>query len=435
MAANRFFDPLYGRVEFTDREMALILSPEVQRLRYVRMCNINSLLVSGASEPRRFEHIVGVMHLAKQWTAANRLTGDEAEVFHAAALLHDVQTGPFGHSMEYILADNALPGDFRHDDVAHGSANLYLQRTRFTATFAGFEFNAHQQLGRLWERVAEAIKGDGSLGKLIAGSVDLDNLDNVIRLAYHVGVASTEDAHIALKLAQDLRILDKQLISSNAGINILRRWQQIRKDLYKLLLHDWAEFSAKAMLTAIMELAVEHKLLGATDWIITDDELLSYLVREGKGEAQQIGELSRRLKTGDLFEPIALWRTSETAAYPALSKSSTKRAIEDVVNQEVGGRCIFHVILDKGKTERRINVLNRDTGMHEQLGKDTDELLIGLFVSRKTTEPRAERIRSRVLESLSQFGVSEVVTLPDPMNSFGESQSNADTNQLGLFGG
>ena len=48
--ARRSWDPLYGRIEFTDFEYGLLRLSEVQRLRYVRMCNINSLLVSGASE-------------------------------------------------------------------------------------------------------------------------------------------------------------------------------------------------------------------------------------------------------------------------------------------------------------------------------------------------------------------------------------------------
>src|SRR6266702_8464099 len=37
MKANRFFDPLYGRVAFTDSEGELLFAPEVQRLRFIRM--------------------------------------------------------------------------------------------------------------------------------------------------------------------------------------------------------------------------------------------------------------------------------------------------------------------------------------------------------------------------------------------------------------
>ncbi|ODT84900.1 MAG: hypothetical protein ABS69_01795 [Nitrosomonadales bacterium SCN 54-20] len=435
MRANRFFDPLYGRIEFTEREMNLILSPEVQRLRYVRMCNINSLLVSGASEPRRFEHIIGVMHLAKQWTAANRITGDEAEVLHAAALLHDVQTGPFGHSMEYILADNSIPGDFRHDDVAYGSTNLYLQRIRYTATFAGYKFNANEQIGRLWERVTQAIKGEGPYGQLVAGRVDLDNIDNVVRLAYHVGVATSADARLGIDLARDLRINDRQLSASSLGIELLRRWQKIRRRLYELLLRDWAEFSAKAMLTAVMELAVEYKLLGAADWIRTDDQLLQDLIYGGKGEAQQIGELSRRLLTGDLFTPIALWHSSATEAYRMLARTETKRELEELVNQHIGGRCIFHVILDRGKTEREIMLHNRDTGKYEQLGNDTNDLLIGVFVSKSPQASRTQRACEELLDRLAEFGVTQLSTLPDPMCTTRQKDLNSAEIQLGLFGG
>ena len=261
MLSRRFFDPLYGVVLISDEDAALIFSAEIQRLRYVRMCNINSLLISGASEPSRFEHVIGVLHLAKAWTAINRLNGEEARIVQSAALLHDFQTGPFGHSFEYILDDNQLVSGFRHDDVRAGAELRYLQSTNYNVAFSGVRFSSQKALGDLWPRVAEAIAGRGPFGPIIAGTIDLDNIDNVVRLAYHVGVARGEDAEICLGLARDLRLDGGTLSVSQIGLELVSRWQAIRQALYALLLHDWAEFSAKAMLTSMMELAVSYQLL------------------------------------------------------------------------------------------------------------------------------------------------------------------------------
>ena len=76
---DRIWDPLYGRTKLTEFEARLISLPEIQRLRYIRMCNINSLLVTGASEISRFEHTLGVLRLAQEWARANELEPMAAE--------------------------------------------------------------------------------------------------------------------------------------------------------------------------------------------------------------------------------------------------------------------------------------------------------------------------------------------------------------------
>jgi hypothetical protein len=418
MREIRFFDPLYGRIEFSGREAELIFAPEIQRLRYVRMCNINSMLISGASEISRFEHIIGVLHLARIWSDTNGLTGSDGEAFHAAALLHDVQTGPFGHSMEYVLADNRIAnekGEFRHDDVLNGSRTLYLQRAEAAASFMGYRFSAQETLGPLWAKVADIIAGKGSLGPLIAGRVDLDNIDNVVRLAYHVGVADRADARVAEGLARDLRIQDSVVSISRAGADLLSRWQEIRRDLYRLLLHDWAEFSAKAMLSVMMEQAVNHNILGAESWLLTDDQLMARLTTVTIGETQEVAELGKRLIAGQLYVPLGLWFTRDVDCYAALSQADEKREIERDLARITGTRVIFHVIRDKGKTERALYLQLRDDGKLHTFGVDTDEVLIGVFLSREIPPLTMRRGEERLRQLLALRGARVLNPLQDPV--------------------
>ncbi len=435
MRATRFFDPLYGRTEFSGRDTELILLPEIQRLRYVRMCNINSLLISGASEVSRFEHVVGVLHLAKIWTETNRITGTDADVFHAAALLHDVQTGPFGHSMEYILADNQITddkGEFRHNDVKHGSERMYLQRAEAAASFMGFRFRAQDVLGPLWDRVAEAIIGQGPHGSLIAGRIDLDNIDNVVRLAYHAGVAERGDGLVAEGLARDIQVIGSALSISRAGAELLVRWQEIRRDLYLLLLHDWAEFSAKAMLTTMLELGVAYDLVGADSWSLTDDQLLFRLTNDAVGDAQSVAEMGRRLMTGDLYAPLGLWRTTDVDAYPVLSSAPEKRKIEQDLSNVLRTKIIFHVIRDKGKTQRELSLILREDGKTHRFGQDTDEVLVGVFFSRGDfSDPIRKRAEERLRQLLTLRGVSNLTELEDPVGE--TSRASDPSRQLELL--
>ena len=101
------YDVLYGKIDFSPMIWKCLFTPEVQRLREVRLCNINSLCITGSSNINRFEHSVGTAFLAQYNVLINRskyITHEhELDLFIVAALLHDVANGPFGHSYEYLM--------------------------------------------------------------------------------------------------------------------------------------------------------------------------------------------------------------------------------------------------------------------------------------------------------------------------------------------
>lgn len=419
---TRVWDPLYGRIDFTKYEYKLIMLPEVQRLRNVRMCNINSLLVTGASEISRFEHTIGVLHLANEWIKKHNISDIDAAEFRAAAVLHDMQTGPFGHSLQYVLEDNEIDGDFIHDDITHGRENSYHQDLSTGVTFSGRSFGAAELLGDSLNNVGALIKGKGRLGPLIAGTMDLDNIDNVVRLAYHVGVASHADANLALDLARDIDVVDGVLEFSISSIGKIERWQEIRKDLYNLLLLDWAEFAAKAMFTRAIELAIKGQLLGANSWVHTDSELLAILEKKGMGESQVVGELIKRIQLGDLFEPICLLASSSVEKYNILSDAAVKARIEhsiiDFCKRTLGVniRVILHLILDFGKTRRSVQVKVRESNTFMKIGTDSKKLLIGVFLSNTGLPERImNALNLKIQELLVLEGVENISSIEDPM--------------------
>lgn len=418
---RRAWDPLYGRMELQKEEFELLLTPELQRLRYIRMCNINSMLVTGASEISRFEHSLGVLRLVQEWLNHHAAPSVDARALRAAALLHDMQTGPFGHSLQYILEDNSLDDHFEHEDLRYGSQNAFYQALMANVAFGGRPFRSHALLGSLWDQVAEIIAGHGRLGPLIAGTMDLDNVDNIVRLAFHSGVATSDDATVALGLAQEMELSDGELSLSPRAIPLVERWQTLRRNLYTFLLRDWAEFSAKAMLTHAMELAVEAGVVGADSWRWTDDELMLNLERSGRGEGQEIGEIIKRLRCGELYEPIALLQSISIDAYAKVSSIYTKRAMErelsSFARSSIGARIrvILHFILDKAKTERAVTVHLRPGGQRVTIGANSSCLLIGIFVGRPLTPRQVDVLAVHARSLLEQAGLRGLCPFEDPM--------------------
>lgn len=426
-SSARAWDPLYGRMQLDELEWRLLKTPEVQRLRYIRMCNINSLLVTGASEISRYEHSLGVLFLARQWLAhagAMHAKSGSSEL-RAAALLHDMQTGPFGHSLQYVLEDNH---DFVHQDVAHGQLKQYHQQLTANAGFAGFPFSSRAVLGERWQAVTDLINGKGLFGPLINGTMDLDNIDNVVRLAFHAGLTEHQDVQVAIDLARAIAPHGRSIKLPERLMPAVSRWQQIRERLYTFLLLDWAEFSAKAMLTRAMEGAIQHAIIGTDSWIYTDDELISVLEKASRGEAQDIAEMVRRVRAGDLYTPVALLESTSVDLYSELSAPDRKRAIEREIQtacrgeKQSAGGLLFHVIQDWKKTRRAVAVVCAESEEEVVIGNDSQRLLIGIFSSKQLSDAQTLQIKGETMRVLQNAGAMSLQEIEDPMGDNDESR-------------
>src|SRR5436190_8268745 len=94
---NSFIDPLHGTIQFDETLVALVQMPVVQRLRHVRLSNIDSVDIPAIANLSRFEHVVGVAHLAGEVGFLRSLPAFDHLVLKGSALLHDWAITSFGH--------------------------------------------------------------------------------------------------------------------------------------------------------------------------------------------------------------------------------------------------------------------------------------------------------------------------------------------------
>jgi HD superfamily phosphohydrolase len=344
-----------------------------------------------------------------------------------------MQSGPYGHSIQYILEDNEVGSSFDHEDLAGAGSRMYHQHLRANTSYAGVPFKVQTLCGDRWDRVTSIIAGGGRLGRLISGSIDLDNIDNVIRLAFHMGICDRNDGTMAIEIARNIEPSSAGLITSVDILPLIVRWQEIRKHLYEFLLLDWAEFSAKAMLTRAFEEAVRLEMVGVDSWRMTDDELIQYFLTRSVGEAQYVKELTRRLRVGELFFPVLMSRSPSVDLYRTLTRIDTKREIERGVRKAAfedrsGPQLLVHFILDVRKTQRSVQVKLRETGTLETLGSDSRSLLIGVFSSTPVGPKEYATLQTEALRILSEHGCQALELIPDPLG-----KPPAKDRQLGLF--
>src|SRR5512137_2301110 len=94
-------DPLWDNITLDAAAVAVLDTPTVQRLRYIRQLGHAFLVYPGATHTR-FEHALGAYHLTRQALAALEERAELAQVpeeerlaARLAALLHDIGHYPF----------------------------------------------------------------------------------------------------------------------------------------------------------------------------------------------------------------------------------------------------------------------------------------------------------------------------------------------------
>lgn len=284
------WDALYGKIEFSPLVYKCMLSPEVQRLREVRLCNINSLCITGSSNTNRFEHSVGTAYLAALNINSTlqkhlKLSKKDKETFIIAALLHDVANGPFGHSYEYIMEKKGFVPEQGLGDVFTDVVSVGEGAHKNTVPFETIFFGKLRALTSILntaqkEEISQIIAGNHPLSKLISNSIDLDNIDNVFRMAYHMGLNFRKEA--PLKLAESMFIENDRVVFLREAKTYLEEWYSVREKVYKFLLLNPQEFAGKYMLTEAMDILFECISQGKAEgrdikWNYTDYQLMEEL--------------------------------------------------------------------------------------------------------------------------------------------------------------
>ena len=101
-------DPIHNFIRVYETELKIIDSAIFQRLRRIRQLS-GAHLTYPSAQHSRFEHSLGVMHIAGQAANALKEKGllnpDQIQNIRLAALLHDVGHGPFSHLFEEVLQE------------------------------------------------------------------------------------------------------------------------------------------------------------------------------------------------------------------------------------------------------------------------------------------------------------------------------------------
>lgn len=199
--ATEVRNPVYGFISLTSWEKEIVDSLEFQRLRRIKQLGLTDMIYPGATHTR-FEHSLGVMHLATKMYEAivrnksnrklleaklNYKTEDLKRIrqlVRLAALLHDVGQMPFSHTLEGLTEKGYTHEDYTYE-LIKGPLRGKIEDHEINGT--KYRISA--------DEVAALIKGDPKiLGKdilwksIISSQLDADRGDYLLRDSLHIGV-------------------------------------------------------------------------------------------------------------------------------------------------------------------------------------------------------------------------------------------------------
>lgn len=399
-------DPLWNNIRLEPEALAVVDTPAVQRLRYVRQLGHAFLVYPGATHSR-FEHALGAYHLARRALGqledtSGRAALDPAEALRVklAALLHDIGHYPFSHALE----EAGLP---HHERLAE----RHLSGGDLAAALARLGVGAAELL--------PLIRGESGspLAGLVSGSLDVDKLDYLSRDAtmcgVPYGVIDVDRLLTSLTLAAgpDGRPV---VALHEKGLAALESLLFAKYQMYRNVYWHHAVRSATAMFKRLVRRAIAAGRIRAAEVAIaTDDGLTHELAhQDATGLAHALRE--RRLAKRALDLP-ATELPADTADWPVTDPDLLER-VEDRLARELG-LAPDELFLDFPAKEEMLALdlplVRRDGGVTRLAGAEA-EAHLGLPRVAAELHRSARRLRVFVLRpaQVPAGAMVELVTLP-----------------------
>ncbi|MCB0407914.1 MAG: HD domain-containing protein, partial [Bdellovibrionales bacterium] len=283
MAESEFkkviFDNIHGYITLNKVESRILETPYYQRLRWIRQLGFSFYIFPGATHTRH-AHALGVLHVMHKIiksigkaTTDTKLfdpnARDEKTTFHRmmrlAAMLHDIGTFPFSHSIELAYINH-----WRH------ASQLGRPKYRANHEVLGSEIIQNTDFKDGLTRILkeEGIDPD-ELSKIIAGKsnnllanqlmhsdVDADRMDYLIRDAHHTGIKlGLYDQDLLIRSLKVHKEDNKEVLCvTEDAMNLVDAFLVSRYFWYSQIINDGTGYKFDLIAAKICEYFLENGL-------------------------------------------------------------------------------------------------------------------------------------------------------------------------------
>ena len=244
MAHFDIIDPIHDFVRVYDNELKIIDTPIFQRLRRIRQLSGAHLIYPGAQHTR-FEHSLGVMHIASMAGQAlaekGVVSSDDIQNLRLASLLHDIGHGPFSHLFEEIFEEKRK---ISHEDLGRD----IILKTEIGDIISKNGFDK--------KLITKLAFGDSKLqfmNEIISGVLSADMMDYLLRDGYFTGAEHAKIDHH--RLTHSLDVYKNKLALDKSSLVNFETMMISRYQMFKAVYFHKTVRAGEVMLLEAMDLA------------------------------------------------------------------------------------------------------------------------------------------------------------------------------------
>jgi len=271
-------DSVHGDLQLDEFEVRLTDTPEIQRLRRIKQLGFTYLVYPGANHSR-FEHSIGTMYLASRLARSLQLDEDTHNLVRSCAILHDAGHGPFSHVSERVL------------DSSHEELTSKLIKESQLGDILSEKFSVKE--------VFKVINGEGPLGQMISGELDVDRMDYLLRDSYYTGVAyGVIDVE---RLISNMKLDDELLLLRSKGVQAAESMLLARYFMYPSVYQHHTTRIVNSMFRRCLGKLLEKN-------VIKEHEIYRYddidIISSARSEEGYIQNMMGRLDTRQLYKRV-----------------------------------------------------------------------------------------------------------------------------------
>jgi HD superfamily phosphohydrolase len=258
-------------------EVRLTDTPQIQRLRRIKQLGFTYLVYPGANHSR-FEHSIGTMYLASRLASNLQLDEHSQCLLRCCAILHDAGHGPFSHVSEGVLK-------FSHEEL---TSKLIKESQLGDILKEKFQL----------KEVMEVIRGEGNLGSIISGELDVDRMDYLLRDSYYTGVAyGVIDVE---RLIYNMK-LENGLILNRKGVQAAESMLLARYFMYPSVYQHHTTRIVNSMFRRCVRKLLEKDVVNAREIYRYDD---TDIIAAARSQTGYIQDIIHRLDTRQLYKRV-----------------------------------------------------------------------------------------------------------------------------------
>lgn len=300
-------DPIHDFIRVSTDELQIIDTSVFQRLRRIRQLSGAHLVYPGAQHTR-FEHSLGVMHIAAQagktLNEKGILKPEDIEYLRLSALLHDIGHGPFSHLFEEVIRRKKIS----HEDF--GKQIILQSEIGDILTKCGYDKN-------LITKIAFGDSKTQYMNEIISGALSADIMDYLLRDGYFTGAEHAKADY--KRITQSMGVYKKKLALEKSALYSFESMMHSRFQMFKAVYFHKTVRAGEVMLLEALRLSDDEfgfTSLSMDEYVnLTDEYLISKLLniqpisQKMKRAKQLVEDYQNRRLLKCVFERIMTGKT------------------------------------------------------------------------------------------------------------------------------